>query len=341
MGKNKNQLGERFLSVFLILCLLLVIARSTYVLSAAETADSQGLVKLRILETTDVHNNIMGYDYKLALPNPKVGLARTATLVRNATKEVENNILVDNGDLIQGTSLGTYKAIISPLSSIEVHPMIKSMNIMKYDIATLGNHEFNYGLDYLKEVYNDANFPYINANVYIDDQDNNPNNDKNKFHPYKMMKKKLVDGNGKKQVINIGYIGFLPPQTNIWDKTNLEGKVIVKDMLETAKKFVPEMRKLGADIVIAMAHTGFSYDKADPNNVVYALSEIPGIDAITFSHTHKTFPAKTQALLDPVFLGKDKKPLPGINNEKGTINGIPAVQAGSGGSSLGIILILV
>ncbi len=337
LGKNNHHLAKKLSSAFLILCLLLIIAHSTYVFSASETGTSKGLVKLRILETTDVHTNIMSFDYKLALPNQKVGLAKTATLVKKARQEVENNILVDNGDLIQGTALGTYKAIISPLTSTEVHPMIKVLNIMDYDIATLGNHEFNYGLDFLKEVYNDATFPYVNANVYIDDHDNNPNNDKNKFQPYKIMKKKVVDENGKKQVINIGYIGFLPPQANVWDKANLEGKVIVKGILDTAKKFIPEMKKQGTDIVIALVHSGFSSDKSDPNNVVYALSEVPGIDAITFSHTHKQFPAKSLAMLDGTFQGKDKKPLPGIDNEKGTINGIPAVQAGSGGGSLGII----
>lgn len=64
------------------------------------------------------------------------------------------------------------------------------MNMMDYDMVTLGNHEFNYGLDYLDEVYDDAEFPFVNANVYIDDHDDNPSNDVNKYSPYKIVNKK-------------------------------------------------------------------------------------------------------------------------------------------------------
>lgn len=86
-----------------------------------------------------------------------------------------------------------------------------------------------------------------------------------------------------------------------------------------------------------MTHSGFSANKGNTEDVIYALSEVPGIDAITFSHTHKVFPAKSESMLDGLFLGSDKKPLPGIDNAKGTINGVPAVQAGYGGGSLGLI----
>jgi 2',3'-cyclic-nucleotide 2'-phosphodiesterase/3'-nucleotidase/5'-nucleotidase len=299
--------------------------------------NKNAFVNLRIMETTDIHTNVLNYDYYKDAAYEKVGLAKTAVLVKNARKEVENSFLVDNGDLIQGTPLGTYKAKIQPLKDGEVHPVFKAMNQMDYDVATLGNHEFNYGLDYLKEAYDDANFPYINANVYIDDHDNNPKNDKNKFMPYKIVKKKVVDENGNRKDLKVGFIGFAPPQINEWDKAHLDGKVITKNIVETANKMIPEMKKKGADLVVAMTHSGFSSNKDNTEDVIYALSEVKGIDAITFSHTHKVFPAKTEAALDGLFLGTDKKPLPGVDNVKGTINGVPAVQAGYGGGSLGLI----
>lgn len=87
----------------------------------------------------------------------------------------------------------------------------------------------------MDEAYDDANFPYVNANVFVDDHDNNPDNDKNKFNPYKILNKKIVDEQGKKHVIKIGFIGFAPPQINEWDKANLEGKVVTKNIVETAK----------------------------------------------------------------------------------------------------------
>jgi 2',3'-cyclic-nucleotide 2'-phosphodiesterase/3'-nucleotidase/5'-nucleotidase len=295
------------------------------------------LVKLRLMETTDIHTNLVAYDYFKDAPYEKVGLAKTATLVKQARQEVKNSVLVDNGDLIQGTPLGTYKAKIAPLKEGEDHPTIAAMNQMGYDMATLGNHEFNYGLDFLDETYDDANFPVVNANVYVDDHDNNPNNDKNKFTPYRIVEKNVIDERGKKHKIKIGYIGFAPPQITEWDQANLDGKVITKNIVETAKKFIPQMRAKGADLVIAMTHSGFSNDKANKEDVIYSLSEVPGIDAITFSHTHKLFPAKTEAALDGLFLGADKKPLPGVDNAKGTINGVAAVQAGYGGGSLGLI----
>ncbi|MBS4211646.1 bifunctional 2',3'-cyclic-nucleotide 2'-phosphodiesterase/3'-nucleotidase [Neobacillus rhizophilus] len=298
---------------------------------------NKDLVNLRLMETTDIHTNLLAYDYFKDGPYEKVGLAKTSTLVKQARQEVKNSILVDNGDLIQGTPLGTYKAKIEPIIEGELHPAIKAMNKMGYDMATLGNHEFNYGLDFLDEVYDDANFPVINANVYIDDHDQNPENDINKYTPYRIVNKKVIDESGKTHVIKIGYIGFVPPQINDWDQSNLDGNVITKNIVETAKKFVPQMREQGADIVIALTHSGFSSDKASTENVIYSLSEVPGIDAITFSHTHKLFPAKTEAALDSSFLGADKKPLPGVDNAKGTINGVPAVQAGYGGGSLGLI----
>ncbi|CAH0344577.1 bifunctional 2',3'-cyclic-nucleotide 2'-phosphodiesterase/3'-nucleotidase [Bacillus sp. CECT 9360] len=292
---------------------------------------------LRIMETTDVHTNLLGYDYYKNAPSDTVGLARTATLIKQARKEAKNSVLVDNGDLIQGTPLGTYKANVAPLKKGEIHPVYKAMNQMGYDAATFGNHEFNYGLDYLKEAINDARFSYVNANIYKDDHDKNPYNDKNAFQPYKIVEKNIIDNRGKKAKVKIGYIGFVPPQIMDWDKAHLEGKVNTKEIVNTAKKFIPEMKRKGADVVIAMTHSGFNGDTNNTEDVIYSLSKVQGIDAITFSHTHKVFPAASETTLDNLFKDNNGKVLPGVNNGKGTINGVPAVQAGYGGGNLGII----
>ncbi|MGG0656983.1 bifunctional 2',3'-cyclic-nucleotide 2'-phosphodiesterase/3'-nucleotidase [Rummeliibacillus pycnus] len=335
--RSKFQGFKVLSSTFAISLLVASFVPSDASASKPDKDNVQSLVKLRIMETTDVHTNLLNYDYYKNSSAPKLGLAKTATLVKNARAEAKNSVLVDNGDLIQGTPLGTYKAKVNPLKDKEVHPAIKAMNLMDYDMATLGNHEFNYGLDYLDEVYDDADFPVVNANVYVDDHDNNPNNDKNKYTPYKIVNKKVTDESGKTNVIKVGYIGFSPPQINEWDKANLDGKVITKNIVETAKKYVPEMEEQGADVIIALAHSGFSGSESNTEDTVYALSKVPGIDAITFSHTHKLFPAKNLASLDALFKDANGQPLPGVDNEKGTINGVAAVQAGYGGGSLGII----
>lgn len=108
-------------------------------------------VDLRIMSTTDLHTNLVNYDYYQDKESQKIGLAKTAVLIEEAKKENPNTVLVDNGDVIQGTPLGTYKAIVKPVAENEEHPMYQAMNALGYDASTLGNHEFNYGLDYLKK----------------------------------------------------------------------------------------------------------------------------------------------------------------------------------------------
>ena len=334
---RKNR-GKKILSSTLAITVLATPFLSGNALAAPPSKDKvQSQVELRIMETTDIHNNLLNYDYYKNSLAAKLGLAKTATLVKKAREEVKNSVLVDNGDLIQGNPLATYKAKIDPLEEGEKHPTIAAMNLMGYDMATLGNHEFNYGLEFLDEVYDDANFPFVNANVYVDDHDQDPTNDINQYTPYKIVNKKVTDESGKTNVIKIGYIGFVPPQINEWDKSNLDGKVITKNIVESAEKYIPMMKEEGTDVIIALAHSGFSANEENTEDTVYALSKVPGIDAITFSHTHKTFPAKDVASLDTLFKGADGKPLPGVDNEKGTINGVDAVQAGFGGGSLGII----
>lgn len=119
-------------------------------------------VDLRIMSTTDLHTNLVNYDYYQDKESQKIGLAKTAVLIEEAKKENPNTVLVDNGDVIQGTPLGTYKAIVKPVAENEEHPMYQAMNALGYDASTLGNHEFNYGLDYLKKIIATANLQRFN-----------------------------------------------------------------------------------------------------------------------------------------------------------------------------------
>ncbi|WP_068536748.1 bifunctional 2',3'-cyclic-nucleotide 2'-phosphodiesterase/3'-nucleotidase [Paenibacillus glacialis] len=332
----KNKVHQMVASS-LALSVLLVPIGGTFV-SAAESDNSS--LKLRIMETTDIHTNMMSYDYYKSAVAPTVGLARTATIVKEARKENPNTLLVDNGDLIQGTPLGTYKALIAPIKKGEVHTVYKAMNLMGYDIATFGNHEFNYGLDYLDNAIKGANFPYVNANVFVDDKDKNPDNDVNRYKPYQILTKTFTDEAGKEQTLKLGVLGLVTPQITEWDKASLEGKVITKDIVATAEKFVPEMKAKGADLIIVMSHSGFNGNaqaSVNAEDAILPLSKVPGIDAITFSHTHKVFPAVSEKALDNLFKDSTGKLYPGVDNAKGTINGVAAVQAGYGGANLGLI----
>ncbi len=283
-------------------------------------------VQLRILGTTDIHTHIANYDYYKDAETDEFGLAKTATLIKKARSESKNTLLFDNGDLIQGNPLGDYKAKVDKLENGEMHPVFKAMKLLKYDAATVGNHEFNYGLDYLQEVLDDAPFPYVNSNVFKDDHDRNPYNDKNYFKPYKIIKKKVIDAKGHKQVIKVGVIGAVTPQITMWDKSSLDGKVITKDIVDTVKSYIPRMKKDGADIIVALAHSGIgdADRKQMEEDAAYDLTKVKGIDAIISGHNHKTFPG-------------DFVNLPGVDEKNGTINGKPVIMPGNWGNQLGVM----
>lgn len=119
-------------------------------LIALTTSTAQAAtVDLRVLETTDLHSNMMDFDYYKDKPTEKFGLVRTASLIEAARQQATNSVLVDNGDLIQGSPLGDYMAA-KGLKAGEIHPVYKAMNTLDYAVGNIGNHEFNYGLDYLK-----------------------------------------------------------------------------------------------------------------------------------------------------------------------------------------------
>ncbi|ATF94359.1 2',3'-cyclic-nucleotide 2'-phosphodiesterase/3'-nucleotidase precursor [Cedecea neteri] len=277
-------------------------------------------VDLRIMETTDLHSNMMDFDYYKDTPTEKFGLVRTASLINAARGEVTNSVLVDNGDIIQGSPLGDYAAA-KGLKAGEIHPVYKALNTLDYTVGNLGNHEFNYGLDFLHKALAGAKFPYVNANI-IDVKTQKP-----MFTPYLIKETEVKDKDGKSQTLRIGYIGFVPPQIMTWDKANLTGKVTVNDITETARKYVPEMRKQGADVVVVIAHSGLSSEpyQAMAENSVYYLSQVPGVDAIMFGHAHAVFP------------GKDFANIKGADIEKGTLNGVPAVMPGMWGDHLGVV----
>ncbi len=277
-------------------------------------------VDLRILETTDLHSNMMDFDYYKDTATEKFGLVRTASLINAARGEVKNSVLVDNGDLIQGSPLGDYMAA-KGLKAGEIHPVYKAMNTLDYTVGNLGNHEFNYGLDYLHKALAGAKFPYVNANI-IDAKSKKP-----LFTPYLIKETAVQDKEGKTHTLRIGYIGFVPPQIMVWDKANLNGKVTVNDITETARRYVPEMRAKGADLVVVVAHSGLSAEpyQAMAENSVYYLSEVPGVDAILFGHAHAVFP------------GKDFAAIKGADISKGTLNGIPSVMPGMWGDHLGVV----
>jgi 2',3'-cyclic-nucleotide 2'-phosphodiesterase/3'-nucleotidase len=284
-------------------------------------------VRLRILETTDLHMNLLNYDYYQDKPTDEYGLAKTITLIKAARAEARNSLLFDNGDLLQGNPLGDFVANGPPLQPGQVHPAYKVLNALGVDAANIGNHEFNYGLAFLRSAIAGAAFPYVSANVHIDDGDGNPDNDLHAFTPYVILERNVSDVAGVQHRLKIGVIGFVPPQILVWDRLKLEGKLTVRDIQQTARRLVPEMRAQGADIVVAIPHSGFERGETPrfAENSVARLAEVPGIDAILFGHSHGEFPGAFFANY------------PKVDLARGTINGVPAVMPGFFGAKLGVI----
>ena len=228
--------------------------------------------------------------------------------------------MVDNGDLIQGNPIADYQAV-QGYKEGKSNPAVDCLNAMHYEVGTLGNHEFNYGLDYLADCIKQAKFPIVNANVV------KAGTEEPYFTPYVIQEKSVVDNNGETHKLKIGYIGFVPPQIMVWDKANLQGKVETRDIVKTAQKYVPEMKKKGADIVVALAHTGPSdepYQEGAENSAFY-LADVPHIDAVIFGHSHRLFPNKEFA----------KSPNADIVN--GTVKGVPESMAGYWANNISVV----
>lgn len=287
---------------------------------------------LRIMETTDIHVAIVPYDYYGDAPNDTMGLARTAAIIEQIRSEAGNSVLFDNGDLIQGNPMGDYYAYERGLDQGDVHPMIAAMNTLGYEAATLGNHEFNYGLEYLDKALTGAGFPFVSANlVKSAELGADPLADETYFEPYRIIEKELTDGAGATHTIRIGVIGFLPPQILTWDATHLTGKVAVRDIVETAEAWVPRMREEGADIVVALSHSGIVAGDHVPGmeNASLQLAAVEGIDVVLTGHHHLVFPGPNYADIE------------GVDIEAGTLNGKPAVMPGFWGSHMGLIDLLL
>ncbi len=206
------------------------------------------------------------------------------------------------------------------------------MNVLGYDCGTLGNHEFNYGLDYMFNTLAGASFPYVCANLTKGQLASDPKQDELFFKPYVIMEKQIRDGAGATSPIKIGIIGFVPPQIMMWDSKNLEGKAQTRDIVEAAKAWVPVMKEQGADIVIALSHSGIDGKGQSERmeNASLYLAGVEGIDAIFTGHQHLVFPGP-----------KTWDGIAGADPVKGTLMGKPAVMAGFWGSHMGLIDLLL
>jgi len=249
------------------------------------------LSRLTVLATSDLHGHIFNWDYfKNAEYTDSaandVGLAKVATLVAAMRKQrgAGRTLLLDNGDIIQGTPLDYYYAKIRPITNGPQHPMARVMNYLDYDAAVVGNHEFNYGIPLLRAFENQLDFPLLGANVHDDDTGLPV------FEPYVIRKVDM----GFSRPVRVGILGLTTPGSAIWDRANVEGRLTFAGIVHQAKLWVPRMRRKGADVVVVLSHSGpdtsSSYGDALPyweNASSLIAEQVPGVDAIVAGHQHK------------------------------------------------------
>lgn len=280
---------------------------------------------LRVLATTDLHGHILPWDDLSNQPAPDRGLAQVASLIAAARAEVPGSLLLDNGDFLNGSPLSDHVAETRKPDADRPHPMIAAMNALGYDAATLGNHEFSNGLDVLSRALAQAQFAVVATNL---DQIT-PGGRRRAFLPRQvLLRRTLADQTGTGHELSIGVLGFLPPQTAQWERRHLAGRIGARGILSTARKAVARLRRAGADVVIALSHSGLGGaalgDAAE--NISCALAGIAGIDAVIAGHTHQIFPAPAKT--DPT-APSAAQPL--VRADK------PLVMPGFYGSHLGVI----
>ncbi len=339
---------KRLLCLSLFASIALLSACSTTGERRAAVADGTR-AEVALLETTDLHSNVLSYDYFRLAEDKTVGFERTATLITQARKQFANTLLFDNGDTIQGTALSDYQAQVNPLSCKDTLAMYKVMNEMGYDAGGIGNHEFNYGLSFLSQVTGSRfnvnlregekpipaqpcagpNFPLVLANL-LSVKDRQP-----LFKPYVILDRtvKAVDASGKpvNVAIKVGVIAFTPPKILDWDKRWLDGVVYTDGIKELAEKYIPEMKAKGADLIVAISHGGLDDRPYTPSleNANWYLAQVPGIDAMLIGHSHQVFPNAASTM--------NQFNLPGVDKVKGFVHGVPTVMANFWGKTLGVI----
>lgn len=248
---------------------------------------------LYILQTTDVHGQVYPYNYFKDQPAPN-GLAKIYTRVKAYRRSHKNVVLVDGGDLLQGTPLVYYFNYMEPSTP---NPMISAMNVMQYDAFTVGNHDIEQGPIVYNRARAQSRFPWLSANAALKDGSTY-------FKPYTII---------KRQGLTIGILGLTTPAIPMWLEPKLYPGINWKDMVETARTFAQKLRPK-VDVLVGLFHAGFEADYSKkqtealglPNENASALvaKQVPGFDVVFAGHSHHPKPKQgEETVLDP------KKPL--------------------------------
>jgi 5'-nucleotidase len=244
-------------------------------LIGAQTADKK-YNQLTILHTNDWHSRIEAFPMDGSRNQGLGGASKRAALIEQIRSEQENVLLLDSGDIFQGTPYFNF---------FEGELEFKLMSSMGYDAATIGNHDFDGGIDNLAHQLKDhASFKMLNANYDVKNTEL-----RDLVRPYQVFNR----GDLKIGVFGIGIEldGLVPEK--------LYGNIVFQDPIETANSIAEQLHSVeNCDLIICLSHLGYKYNDQKVSDLVLA-SKSKNIDIILGGHTH-TFMKEPEKVLNAI-----------------------------------------
>lgn len=286
---------------------------------------------LRILHTTDLHGQLTGYDYGNDTDGPNCGLLHLSKIIRRQRNEVGSCLLLDSGDFLYGSAISapTVSAQISTTQhTLGKHPIIGLMNQLGYDAATLGNHEFDHGLSTLPNALSQMTFPVVLSNIT---KASRAANVLGQLPDHLLLQRTVLCDDGIEHLLRIGILGFMPEQTPQWSFPQHQDSLQLSPMVNAAKTRASQLRAAGAEVIIALLHTGIGVGTeltGPPSRAALAIARTADIDVLLCGHQHQCFPDDTQT---------QHQGYAHIDHINGLLAGRPATMPGAYGSHLGQI----
>ncbi|KPA21042.1 Trifunctional nucleotide phosphoesterase protein YfkN precursor [Shimia sp. SK013] len=285
-----------------------------------EVGTAPKCLTVRLLATSDVHAQLLAYDYFRETRTDGPSLARLASLIRELRDEADASILVDNGDFLQGGQIA--EVSLTDVSEIG-NPVISAMNALGYDAVGLGNHEFDVDEPLLRKSLELAEFPILCSNLTSTDGE---------VRYQGLWQKRVIVPvhvltDACDETVKIGVFSVLPPQVVDWAAVRLARGVRARDIVATAREQAAALRAEGADIVVALAHSGITTVSAEymSENAAPEVAALDDVDVVVAGHIHERFPRESYP---------DSA---AIDGKRGSLHGKPAVMPGAMAAFLGKI----
>lgn len=295
---------------------------------ADDRRDQDGQYRVTILATSDLHLNLLQDASPPSASAQGRSIADVLACLHRLRAEDPEAVLVDNGDVLQGSVFGEALAQAAVEERHKSHPMIQAMNVLGYDALSLGNHDLDYGVDFLANVLTVARFDVLCANLRA------KTSNRSLFSPSMILTRQprrattapdaRSDG-APPPPLRIGLIGLLPPEIMLWNADQLGERYIAEDLVATARAEAVRLRAAGADLVVALCHSGIGRDPTarDGEHAADRVAALTEIDAVVAGHAHQLFP------------GPEFHSHPAVDLARGCLAGTPLVMPGVGGSHIG------